>query len=540
MPWKNLTATEKDLGQALNAFDWKRAGEIVHDLIEEIRSREDPAPEALAKGMLGKLRRKRRLGMLAALAEALIESGQQAAQVRRQYAQALIDFGYLAPAERMLEALVQDAKGTAEEDEARGLIGRIHKQTYVNNRASRCQRNRLHLERAIAEYLYAYRLRPETNLWHGINVVALAEMARRDGARKQGLPDSKALAKEMLDVLERRQAGSAEGLSTWDLATAMEARLALGDFKTATELALDYTESANADAFEINSTLRQLTEVWELTASKPPGSRLLPILRAALVRRQGSTLQIDAGQAKADAKPDVVPGLEKVFEAGRFQTLKWYQLGLERAKSVARIERPDGRGFGTGWLVKADDFFPDQPDQKAKLLVVTNHHVISDPPYLGAALRPDQARVHFQMLDLLLEVDKIVWSSPPGECDATFVSLKKKPGDAQPLELANAEVKMAEPAPRLYVIGHPGGRDLEFSLEDTQLVGANQRLLHYRTPTEGGSSGSPVFEDLEWKVVALHHAGNTEMKRLDKKKGVYEANEGITVQCIQKTIAKKG
>jgi V8-like Glu-specific endopeptidase len=95
---------------------------------------------------------------------------------------------------------------------------------------------------------------------------------------------------------------------------------------------------------------------------------------------------------------------------------------------------------------------------------------------------------------------------------------------------------MGDPAPRLYIIGHPGGRDLEFSLEDSQLVGANEKLLHYRTPTQGGSSGSPVFEGQEWKVVALHHAGKSNMSRLDGKEGTYEANEAISIHAIRAAI----
>ena len=37
----------------------------------------------------------------------------------------------------------------------------------------------------------------------------------------------------------------------------------------------------DADAFELNSTIRQLTEVWQLNDQEPPGNHLLPILKAA-------------------------------------------------------------------------------------------------------------------------------------------------------------------------------------------------------------------------------------------------------------------
>jgi len=94
-------------------------------------------------------------------------------------------------------------------------------------------------------------------------------------------------------------------------------------------------------------------------------------------------------------------------------------------------------------------------------------------------------------------------------------------------------VRMGEPPPRMYVIGHPAGRDLEISLQDNYLLDLDDRRLHYRTPTEPGSSGSPVFEQESWEVVALHHKGADDMPRLGGKEGVYPANEGITIPALQ-------
>jgi hypothetical protein len=530
MKCKSLPKIEKSLATALDAFDWKQVKAEVGLLIGEIRKGGPPLCPDSVKRILAMLRSKRRLDLLAAVAEALLESGERTAVVQRQYAQALIDLGYLTPAERMLESLVPEVKGTEEEPEARGLIARIHKQIYVNRIRRRKEPGDSHLERALNEYLYAYRLAPQTNLWHGINVVALASLAQRDGRSLAGMPNVKAVAKDILAAI-----GEAKRPTAWDRATAMEAHLALGDSEGAFENARAYTDSQDVDAFAINSTLRQMSEVWGLTESKPPGSHLLPLLRAALMMKEGSRVTLDADQAKADLRPKVRADLEKVFGNDAFLPLKSYQMGLERAKSVARIERPNGQGHGTGWLVRGEDFFPDQ---QGKMLVVTNHHVVSDPPYPGA-LRPRQAKVHFQMLNLMLDADEIVWTSPPNQCDATFLSLKKKPGNAAPLELAEDQIEMSDPPPRVFLIGHPGGRDLEFSIEDNRLIGVNQTLLHYRTPTQGGSSGSPVFEDQEWRVVALHHAGRDDMQRIDGKKGTYQANEGISVEAIRKAAAKR-
>jgi V8-like Glu-specific endopeptidase len=57
--------------------------------------------------------------------------------------------------------------------------------------------------------------------------------------------------------------------------------------------------------------------------------------------------------------------------------------------------------------------------------------------------------------------------------------------------------------------------------------------VHYKAPTEPGSSGSPVFDAKLWQVIALHHRGGKKgMPMLNGKAGTYAANEGIAIQSI--------
>jgi V8-like Glu-specific endopeptidase len=87
----------------------------------------------------------------------------------------------------------------------------------------------------------------------------------------------------------------------------------------------------------------------------------------------------------------------------------------------------------------------------------------------------------------------------------------------------------------VYVVGHPLGGGVSFSLQDNLLLDWDQRLVHYRTPTEPGSSGSPVFDD-QWRLIAIHHAGGSNMRKLNGKPGTYKANEGINILAIIEQI----
>lgn len=77
-----------------------------------------------------------------------------------------------------------------------------------------------------------------------------------------------------------------------------------------------------------------------------------------------------------------------------------------------------------------------------------------------------------------------------------------------------------------------------FSIQDNLMLDFDEVNVHYRAPTEPGSSGSPVF-DRYWKLIALHHAGSEEMPKLHGG-GTYQANEGIWIGRIKQTLNSTG
>jgi DNA/RNA endonuclease G (NUC1) len=521
--WQDPAEGEGRLNAALNTFDWSTADQLTSDLITALARNPGRFDEPFARRVLFRLQRKRRFNSLSRVGDAFLQQGMVGPQIRRRYAQALIDQGFFSAAELLPRSILADTSvPPSEQEEAQGLLGRTGKQIYVNANAPGNPRNVARLQSAVDSYWRSYTLDPTQNYWHGINVVACLRRADLDGIQLQPPADPQKVASDILKNLQSRESQSTTGeLPAFELATFVEVHLALGQTSEAVKRAKMYAESRDADAFEIASTLRQMEEVWKLRDHQPPGDEILPILRAALLAREGGSLQLSASVVRTN--------LEKVFGADKSVSLQWYEAGLQRAKSIARIETND-KGFGTGWLVNAADFFAGRPG----LLLITNAHVIGPdtPDRYPGSLRPEDATIHFQIQECKIPAGKVAFHSPVNQLDATFLEVPNLPPGATALPLDASVLKVETPPQRLYIIGHPGGRDLEFSLQDNHLLAATEQLVHYRTPSEGGSSGSPVFGPTGWKVVALHHAGRKDMPRLDGQPGTYEANEGIALAAL--------
>jgi hypothetical protein len=549
MAWDDAPPFEKDLKAVLDRFDWSGAAEICDSLVRRIQEEPEVLPVDRAKKCLSLLRRKRLFRLVTQLAEALLASGQRTPLIRRQYAQALIDRGILVAPELVLQSILQDSQlDQGEEKEARGLLGRIYKQLYVNacerlsadaeaqprpdTTREESRRLRDLMQRALSEYLAGYRLDPWNNYWHGINAVALLARAERDDFSTAGVPDYRALASDILRTLEGHAeeapaAAAADGmvrrrgLDAWELATMMETLVALEEYAAAREYALEYAAHPDADAFEVASTLRQLEEVWQLTESEEPGSLLLPICRAALLQREGGAFRISPETAAQDLSHIAEAGgdaREAEATPSPSDALDQYREALSACRAVARIENLDGEGRGTGLLVHPEDFFPPgDPREAGGLLLLTNAHVVSPVPF-PTALLPSEAVIVFQLAGQRYEVGEVVWHSPPDKLDASLLRLKGGAPAVRSLRLAERWSSAADVPERVLLIGHPGasdsrfslkagGDDARFSFQDALPIESNRDVLRYTTPTPAGSSGSAVFNTRDWSVVALQHSG---------------------------------
>jgi hypothetical protein len=501
----------------------------------------EPYPDLTALKLLGLLRRRRCFGAMEALADALLQAGGKHPGLRRQYAQALIDQGRYTAAQQVLAALADATHGhhPGEWAEAQGLLGRVHKQLYVNGTA-RADRAAAWLQQALAGYLGPYRAAPQRHPWHGINAVALLARAARDGTDPGPLQPGEAVGPLAEGILGRLEEADADGgLAVWDLATAMEACVALDRPEAALAWARRYTDDPRADAFEMASTLRQMTEVWQLAGPGPVHptlQALVQLLRAALMQRDGGELRAPATELQADLRGLQTTDLQRVFGTDRYVTLDWYRRGLERCTAVARIGRDPSRGDGTGFLVEGRELCPDWGDEP---VLVTNAHVISPTPEVAIALRPQEVVVTFEAAEGAAgqhrRVAEMLFHSRIGELDTTVVRLNRPVPGARPVPVAEVPPRADG---RLYAVGHPLGGGLSFSLQDNLLIDIDETRVQYRTPTERGSSGSPVFDD-RWELVALHHAGSPVLPRLGGKPGRLAANQGIRIDAIRAAIARR-
>ena len=516
------------LRQAVEHYDRPEVERLCALLIAHLHGRPDPYPEREARQVLRLLRRKRCFEIMSAVAEALIAGGQHSEGIRCDYAQALIDQGLPAAALDMLDRAIGAGPVGREMVEAQGLRGRAFKQMYcATGRPSM-------LAEAIAAYVAAYQRDPDGCAWHGINAAALIARGRRDSVATGAFPPPEQLAAPILERTEQRWSDPDEAASPWDAATAMEACLALDRQADALVWLQRYTDDRRADAFELASTHRQLLEVWRLDPASEPGATLLPILRAAILTRQeGARLELEAADlTAADFSDDA---FERVLGHGGMVSHRWDRRGLTRSLAVARIEHETGRPVGTGFLVD----WQALTGGPSRVVLVTNSHVLSPEPSTDDTLTPDRAVAALTGAEqdgtaVRHRIGEVVWTSPPRELDVTIAGLDGPRGSLEPCPLTSTRPRL-DGKQRVYVIGHPEGRELSYSIDDNVLLDYDDRVLHYRAPTEHGSSGSPVF-NRDWDVVAVHHAGRTDMPRLHGD-GAYPANEGIWIEAVRRAMA---
>lgn len=241
----------------------------------------------------------------------------------------------------------------------------------------------------------------------------------------------------------------------------------------------------------------------------------------------------DPGMALVDGETV----LEVVIGADERVPAWWLELGAERARTICKIDASgidylnrNGSWFGTGFLV-------------APGILCTNHHVLNSREVatqaralFDFAARPDGSVRNAS--SFRLRPDLLFWTTPTtdqGGLDVTFVAIEGDPGKTYGFTPLHRQSFGAGSGSPLNIIQHPAGRVKEASLRENKLVWQDPKVVHYEADTEGGSSGSPVFNDL-WELIAVHHAAKD---RVVEGKKMY-LNEGIKLSAVAAALELAG
>jgi hypothetical protein len=519
---------------------------------------------------LDALRSQRCFVPMSVLATRVIEvaNGNHSIYVGRQLAQAKIELNLLDDAVEILNRLMKAVmeRGSAKDrSEVSGLLGRTLKQRFVKA-AEEGVKAEDDLRAAIRSYGQVFELNPA---WHGANLVALVARAERMGVKVE--TDSAATwARRLLKALNENPEVE---WTAWDYASAGEAYLALGDNDKAGDSFAHYWNMTNADPFALAGTERQLREIWQvsLDSSDPFLSSLVLHLEARKLAASGGSVHYQAADlVKLAAQLQAASGqAEATFGAGSAIPLERVLGLLSRAKSICRISNSlNPANAGTGFLVNGRDISP----RLQGLFILTNHHVLHGKEASEALLETEgyrgsidveRARVEFCYWDggsvpHQVKLNDVVRSSERGKADFALASLAEDIPADRALPLSSKERPLgarnytdAKQRPKIFVVGHPLGGGLSFSFSDNEVIDHElddkasvpdfPRRIHYRAPTEKGSSGSPVFHHETLEVVGLHRSGcasplreNWPRARMDEK---YQANEAVSLRSIREFLA---
>lgn len=492
------------------------------------------------------LKADRQFELLAQLTERAARLSPRDPSLRRLQAQALIEIGHCAAAADVLRVALRNLPDDHDERlEIEGLIGRAYKQMFVDSTDKEDAKVEGLLTQALQAYGDAWKS-DKKPYWHGVNYLALRRWAGRLGLVRSGKKSEGALARELIDLAP---ATDHEGKPDhWGLATRFEASLALSDVDASHRYLRDLL-STSPPPFNVGSLLRQLEQVWAPFPPDASFTQLVDALRAhhaSLPGAQLSRLPADSIATMQQSAPLPSDTLEAIFGHDGPKTMEWWQNGLGAAKSIAAIISPEGRTIGTGFAVSAKALC-DRWDEG--LVVLTNYHVCNTTGATPGLHYQDVVVAFTAHGPTRYPVAQVMCESRSDQLDFAVLRLSDFPAEVAPLTIKwRLPLRPTPESPnRVFVIGHPDGRALEFSVLGSDLLDvedppaaagqgpSGRRRLHYRTPTEKGSSGSPVFPSSAWEVLALHHAGG-ELRRFNGQPGTWLANEGISLASIRDDI----
>jgi len=275
------------------------------------------------------------------------------------------------------------------------------------------------------------------------------------------------------------------------------------------------------------------SQINELSQPPPPGLKT-PDFKHPI----GDELEFPA------PSPDLPFVMEQIVDESDFLPVFFLERGVQVQRSIARVVLtkphtvssghtfPPGTGWATGFMVSPS-------------LFLTNNHVIPDEDFA----RKVRMQFNFQLgeggfeqptEDFYPALDDAFHANEA--LDYTLIRLRpnQMAGSGASALAGNRwgfiplnENPLFRPDQHFNIIQHPRGRRKEIALQDNELDKLFANVVRYKSDTEPGSSGSPVFDNL-WQLVALHHAGGEQ----DLTSGKWLNNQGIRIDRIVEDLRK--
>jgi hypothetical protein len=195
------------------------------------------------------------------------------------------------------------------------------------------------------------------------------------------------------------------------------------------------------------------------------------------------------------------------------------------AVCLLRVTSATGSYFGTGFRIGAD-------------FVLTNEHV----------LFPDHVPALTVRADFAFDVDAAGNNLPVVSLNGDTLTIVGEPADdwavirVRGMDPAWPTLDIAAAPPlrvgdRAYIVQHPGGQLKRIGFVRNTITNVTDKVVHYMTDTQPGSSGAPVF-DAAARIIAVHHRGGQPMQVAGKPP--LTKNEGIRISRVHERLTAKG
>ena len=488
-----------------------------------------------------------------AYGEMLSSEGRNTFETDKHYAQALIDTGAAQSALPLLTVMLRDSEARHDPDdfsEASGLIGRVHKDMYLAQLRSGSNEVSRHLERAFRAYWEPWHRAPEERVWHGVNLLALASSALANDYSVPDMVSPDDVADSVIASIGRIEDVSR---SYWDWASLAEAHVWKEDWQKATQAIVSALDTGNAEPFMLNGTLRQFKEVWCLQDRGTDAAVMVTWLERNVLGQPNGEITLDSDDIHR--QKSVIEGqLQALHSHHRMRSDGWMKKYIARGSCVASVvDISSDEPVGTCSVLDGKWF---SEELAGILVLLTNDHVVSKFPDLYSSrrrpLRPEEAAVRFtgsQTPDQKFTIRRVIWSSPYDAHDACLFELEGTlPMDNSNIPLVPYVPKVDPQKPsEVFLISHPEKDGVSYSFQNTDLIdhdaittgknGLVPGLLHYTTPSIPGSSGG-IALNAGLEMIGLHHAGGTEISRLNGEPGNYAVNEAIWIQPIINAVKR--